>query len=136
MLKMLAGPIYVIADKRTTRASTIVVRPEHEVVDNELTVPIEQFGKAHRPIRTFEDIILLNLCPRKLAASGAHGVTGLRELLLLLEEGASGVDPFAAGYNFVLYGCLGAHLNSPIDLDFAFRPEGRAQRRVPADGRF
>jgi hypothetical protein len=59
---------------------------EHEVVDDELTPPIEQINQARLACRSLEDVFLVDLDHRERAACGVHRVPLVGELLFLGEQ--------------------------------------------------
>ena len=63
-----------VGQERAGRASFIPVRVEHEVVDHQLTANLEQAGQARQAVRALEDVFLVDLDHRQLAALGVQRV--------------------------------------------------------------
>src|SRR6516162_1957289 len=59
---------------------------EHKMIDDELGMILEKVTQAGRTLRTFENILLLDLDHGELAALGAELVTPTGELLLSCKQ--------------------------------------------------
>ena len=59
--------IDAVRDRRVDRASGLVGRAEHEVVQHELRAAAEQLGQGLRPVVGVEPVLLLDRDPRQLA---------------------------------------------------------------------
>src|SRR5256886_6797362 len=84
---MQVGEVADLVDEhRAPVAAGVLVRAEHEVIEEQLPAPfeeIEQLGLAFRPD---EDVLLLDVRPRKPAALGGERVPRARGFLLLDEQ--------------------------------------------------
>src|SRR5207248_1238421 len=78
--------VEVVGPERTALAALVIVRREHEVVDDELAASVEELWERLAPVGTDEDILLLDALPGKLPSPGAQLVAEPRELLLLRQE--------------------------------------------------
>src|SRR5580692_7965892 len=103
MLKVLTGPIDVIAQKRATATTLLPPRSEHEVIDDELAASLEQIRERHLPVRPFEEIGLVDLHPGQLTSLPAHFIVFSRGFLLFDQEPPAGSDPFLLRYNFWMF---------------------------------
>jgi hypothetical protein len=63
----------------------LVVRTEHEVVDDELAAPVEQIEQTRRPSGAFEDVIRVDLDHGEFAASRTDRVLHMSGFPLFLE---------------------------------------------------
>ena len=60
--------VEVVRPERAARAALVPVGAEHEVIDHELAAAGEQVAERDAGLRRLEDIVLLDLHPRQLAA--------------------------------------------------------------------
>src|SRR5262249_35024894 len=68
------------------RAPALVVRPEHEVVDEQLRAAVEQLGQRSRALLGLEAVLLLDRHPGELASLPSKLVAAPGVLLLLGEQ--------------------------------------------------
>src|SRR6516164_3983831 len=64
--------IEIVGEERAARASFFPSRTEHEVIHNELAATVEQVVQRYLSLRAIEDVVLLDLLPRKFAALAAE----------------------------------------------------------------
>src|SRR5262249_36226106 len=83
------GTVEAVCPERTDRAAFTPARAEHEVVDEQLRTPREQFHEGLLPLDGVEHILLLDPDPRQLASPTRELVAATREFLLLLEQSQS-----------------------------------------------
>src|SRR5262245_8860588 len=79
-------PVEAVRDRRAGRAAGGVVRPEHEVVDEELRAPSEEVRQRGLPLVGLESILLVDSNPRQLLPPPRQLVAAPRELLLRFEQ--------------------------------------------------
>ena len=65
-----------------TRAALLPIWAEHEVINNELTLALEEVGKSLLTFRRIEDIVFFDFDPGKLPTFGGNRIALPRELLL------------------------------------------------------
>src|SRR5262249_606979 len=88
-----------VGDRRVDRATGLVGRPEHEVVDEQLGSPVEQLDERLFPGLRFEAVLLLDGHPGQLASLPRELVTQPGVLLLADEQLLVRGEPFFAGSN-------------------------------------
>src|SRR5690348_13179363 len=93
--------VEIVRPERAVLASRIPVRGEHEVVDDQLTFPLEQIRQCLSSIWTIKDIILFYLHPRKLAALMTQLITQFGELLLFHQQRLACCQPLVSQYDFM-----------------------------------
>src|SRR5262249_60167709 len=59
-----------------------LARPQHEMLDEELTAAFEQIRERHFPFRSVEDVLLLDPDPRQATALPVHLVPLAGQVLL------------------------------------------------------
>src|SRR5918996_311913 len=79
-------PIEAVRDRRAGRTARCVVRPEHEVVDEELRAPSEEVRQQGAAFISLKSVLLVDLNPRQLLTSPRQLVATPRELLLRLKQ--------------------------------------------------
>src|SRR5262249_10566813 len=94
--------VEVVCPTRAVRASGIPARIEHEVIDEELASPVEEFGQGLFPVGSFEDVLLGHGFPGEFAALTTQLVPQSCELLFLREERGSRGEPFLVRNHSVL----------------------------------
>src|SRR5262245_56004010 len=95
--------VEVVGPERAGLAPRVPVRREHEVVDGELAPRAEELSERFLAARPVEDVRLVDLLPRELAALAAEIVAQPGELLLFGEErGARGEPLFTRDDRMVL----------------------------------
>jgi hypothetical protein len=77
--------VEAVRGRRAGRTSRRVVRPEHEVVDDELRAAVEQFRQREFAVFGVESILLLEQNPWELTALLGDVIPEPRELLLANE---------------------------------------------------
>src|SRR5215471_21014926 len=108
-----------VGAQRAMRTSGLVVRMEHEVVDDELAAPVEQIGERLFAARAVEAVLLRHALPGQIALQSAHLVALALERLFLREQLLPRGQPLFVGYDLVFHRCL----------PFAFERGGGRQRR-------
>src|SRR5262245_30996282 len=78
--------VEAVRDRRAGRAAGGEVRPEHEVVDEELRAPPEEVCQRGAPPVGLESIRLVDPNPRQLLSPPRQLVAAPRALLLRLEQ--------------------------------------------------
>ena len=95
----------MIGEIRAARAAFLPARAKHEMVHDELALPIEELGERLLAARRVENVRLVHLDPRQLATLGAQLVACPGEFLLLGEKRLALSGPFALGDDLVLHTC-------------------------------
>src|SRR5829696_4967319 len=85
-----------IRGERAPRAGRLVVRPEHQVVDEQLRASGEELAEAAGALGPLEDVLLLDRHPRQLLALARELVAAPSQLLLLIQQLPPGREPFVA----------------------------------------
>src|SRR6476646_10279056 len=75
----------LVRPRRTTRATIVPTRIEHEVLHDELTRPVEEVEQVRLPAGPFEAVVLVDRDHRKLTALDVQRVPRSRQRLLLDE---------------------------------------------------
>src|SRR5262245_27077306 len=88
--------VEAVGPERAVRATGLVVRTEHEVVDDQLAPTIEELSQRLRSCRRVEDVVLLDPLPRELTPSSAQLVAQPAELFLACEQFLTRLDPRVA----------------------------------------
>src|SRR5262245_36255915 len=88
--------VEAVRDRRAGRAAGGEVRPEHEVVDEELRAPPEEVRQRGAPPVGLESIRLVDPDPRQLLPPPRQLVAAPRELLLRLEQLEPRCEPLFA----------------------------------------
>src|SRR5258708_10510511 len=99
----------VVGDVGAGRAPVCTpIRTEHEVIGEELALPLEQIGERAASLRPLEQVLLLDCHHRQLAPLGAQRVALTAELLLLYKQPLARGDPGVLRNHFRL--CHGSLL--------------------------
>src|ERR1700743_1212003 len=85
-MKVRQGALEAIGYRRVDRASRLVTRPEHEVVNQQLRAAAEELGQGPRPVVGGEPVLLLDRHPGQLAALARQLVPHPGVLLLALQQ--------------------------------------------------
>src|SRR5437763_384492 len=64
----------LVDEHRAAVAARVLVRPEHEVVEEQLTASLEEVGQARLSVRAVEDVVLVDPDSRQPAALGGERV--------------------------------------------------------------
>jgi hypothetical protein len=78
--------VEIVGRPGAARATLLPLRPEHEVIDDQLAAAVEEVGESLLALRPVEVIGLVDLDPGQLAPLGAQAVAQAREFLLLAQE--------------------------------------------------
>src|SRR3954452_21340176 len=73
----------LVDDHRAAIAAGLLIRPEHEVVDEQLPPALEQVEEGRDAVRSLEFVLLLDPHDRLATALGGEGVALPRHRLLL-----------------------------------------------------
>ena len=76
------GAVEAVRDRRTGRTRCRVFRPEHDVIDEQLTAAIEQLRQRARALVGREAVLLVDPNPRQLLALPRELIAQPRVLLL------------------------------------------------------
>ena len=86
--------IEVVGPERAARTTFGPLRPEHEVVDEQLAAPLEQLGQRTGSVFGVEPVVLVDAHPGEGSPLAAQFVAPARELLLRLEKVQPRTEPF------------------------------------------
>ena len=78
-------------------AAVVPRRIEHEVVDDQLALPVEEVGQGHRALGALEGVVLLDGHHGQAAAVRVEGVLLAGELLLPGQQRLAGLQPLVSG---------------------------------------
>src|SRR5262249_3513613 len=76
-----------------------LARPQHEMLDEELTAAFEQIRERHFPFRSVEDVLLLDPDPRQGTALPVHLVPLAGQVLLALEQLQALIEPLGVRHD-------------------------------------
>src|SRR5262249_48304189 len=85
--------VEAVGPERATRAALVVLRPGHDVVEDELAPPVEELGEGLPPLRRVEDVLPPDALPREIPLLPAQLVAQPRELFLPGEQRPPRLDP-------------------------------------------
>src|SRR5262249_49253685 len=101
--------VKAIGDHRATGTAFIPFRAEHEVVDDELAATTEKIGEGFLAGGRIEDVVLLDLEPRELAALPGDVVAQASQFLFFGEKFFARGHPFGGRDDFVVLQRGGTH---------------------------
>src|ERR1700730_13376717 len=110
--------VKIVGPKRAAFAAGLPIGTEHEMVDDELTVVVEQLSKCLLPFGAVEYILLGDAHPRQIPARLAQLITLLREFLFFGEKLLARLYPRYWHYDLM----IGHAHFSNRDLTARFRP--------------
>src|ERR1051326_6149827 len=94
---------HVVGKERTTRTAFVPIRPEHEVVNDQLAAAVEQFGQAFLTFWRLEDVIFVDLHPREFASLGGESVSGVSSRFFFGEQLFACREPFFFRYDLAFW---------------------------------
>src|SRR5579871_6544285 len=86
--------IVMIGDKGAGLAALTPRRVKHEVINDELTLPVKKVSQSLCPGRTLKRVFLLDFLPRQALTESCEFIAQLREFFLLLQQFLSPSHPF------------------------------------------
>jgi len=99
--------VEAVRDRRACRATGLVVRPEHEVIDDELRAASKEVGQRGAALIGLESILLVDSHPWQILALPRHFVAAPCELLLGVQQIQARRAPFLTCSDPVFgHGCL------------------------------
>src|SRR6185295_2551562 len=104
MLHMHEQATDMIDFQRASGALPILIRPHHEVLDEELAPSVKKAGQSYIALDGCEDVLFLYLDPGKPSLPSAQIVLPLHDFLFSLEKGLPFPDPFLSGNDSMLAG--------------------------------
>src|SRR5580765_8291981 len=112
----------LIDEHRAPAAANILVRTEHEVVEEQLRAPFEQVGQRDLAFRAFEGVLLLDPDSRKAAAPGRERVPRPGRFFLLDEQCVTRCLPLGLGddgrkVHDELLSFAGSDIHDPISIE-------------------
>ena len=101
-------------------AALLPIGAEHEMVDDELALAVEEIGEANFAVRAIEYVILFDFYPGKLAPFGADCVLQVREFFFFLQKLFASGKPRGLRDDFgMLWDCFATgHFCSPYPDSF------------------
>ena len=126
----------LVDEHRAADAAHVLVRSEHEVVEEQLPAPLEEIEQRRLAVRPVEDVVLVDPHPRKPAALGGERVARTGGFLLLGEERVPRCLPFRLRRRPVEDSWAPfAHSFLPISIEGDACPARSARERSPATRR-
>src|SRR5215469_15542728 len=89
-------PVEAVCDRRTRRTAGGVVRPEHEMVEEELRAPSEEIRERGVAFVGLKPILLVDPNPRQFQTPLCQLVAAPGQLLLCLEQVQARCEPLLA----------------------------------------
>jgi hypothetical protein len=87
---VLSRTIQPVEEMRAAGAWPFALGSEHEAVDRERVLAVEQLGQAHRPVGTFEAVVVWHHAARRQgAALGGNALDLAAQRNLLLQQGVA-----------------------------------------------
>ena len=80
------GSVEAVGDSRARRTAGLVLRPEHEVVDEQLRTALEEVGERRLSVVGVERVLLVDAHPRQVAPLSRELVAAAGVLFLRLQE--------------------------------------------------
>jgi hypothetical protein len=110
--------VEAVRDRRAGRTPRSEVRPEHEVVDEELRAPSEEIGEDRCAFIGLEAVLLVDANPRQLLPPPRQFVAAPCQFLLRREQFLPGLNPFLLRHDLVFLSlvsrfrhcCICAHI--------------------------
>src|SRR5918996_6493321 len=87
----------LVDEHRAAIAALVLVRPEHEVVEEQLPAPLEEVEQARRAVPAVEDVVLIDPDHRQTATLGGECVSCPGGFLFLGKEGLPRCLPLRLG---------------------------------------
>src|SRR4029077_16037875 len=95
--------VEVVRPERAVRTSRLILRPEHEVVDDELTLTVEEVGKRLFAIRPFEHVLLPDCLPGQFTPLPAQFIAQASEFFFLRQQFPARLQPLVARYHRMVF---------------------------------
>src|SRR5713226_8428703 len=93
----------MVGNVGTAWAAFLPFRPEHEVINDQLTLAAEEVDERLLSARPVENILLLYSFPRQFTALSAQFIAQPCELFFLFQQLLPGGKPFCRRYHFRLF---------------------------------
>src|SRR5262249_17796313 len=84
----------MVGEKRAAWAAGLPAWAQHEMIDDQLTLAAEQFGKRLLALRRIENVVLLHFLPGQFAALAAERIASVGKRFFLGQIGLARGDPF------------------------------------------
>src|SRR5437764_3057383 len=97
--------VKMVSQIRAAFATLFPARAEHEVIDDQLTMTLEQIGQRLFSVRSFEGILLLDLDHRELAPRRTKRIALPSELFFSRQQILPRDQPLSFRYDFCLFIC-------------------------------
>src|SRR6266566_137224 len=97
MVQVLNHRLEVVGPERANRAAGLILRIEHEVVDEQLASAVEELGQGLLALRALEDVLLLDRLPGQGLPMSRQLVARAREFLLIREQLRALGNPVVVG---------------------------------------
>src|SRR5882724_11614979 len=111
MRQMPVCAVEMIRQVATAFATLPPTRTEHEVIDHQLTVTIEEIGQRFPAVWSIENVLLIGLNPWQLAAMPAQFVTQPCQFLLPCKQVLAGNQPLSFRYHARFIQLLGFYFH-------------------------
>ncbi len=103
--------VEAVGDRRARRTARRVIRPEHEVIDEELRAPPKEICERGLPFVRFEAVLLFHADPRQVLAPLCEFIALARQRLFRIEQVEPGGKPLLACSDLVC-----RHRHSPLSV--------------------
>lgn len=91
---------HVICHEGTSTTANLILRPKHEVVNDQLLATIEEVCKSDGAVGTSEGVLLVDFDHGEVLELRVQLIIGAHSGLFFDKEGFAGCDPFGWGYDF------------------------------------
>jgi len=99
MREMPVGAVKVIRQIGAAFATFVPVGTEHEMINDQLTAPVEKIGQGFLAIRPFEYVILVDLHHREAPSGGAERIALASKFFFSRQQVLSRHEPLSFGHD-------------------------------------
>ena len=103
MVEMHQRAVEVIGEEGAAGASRLPIRPEHEMIDDELAAVAEEIGEAFAPFGRIETVVLVNLDPGQRPALRIQAIARPGVFLFSRQQRAARLQPLLARYHGIFH---------------------------------
>src|ERR1700731_4202491 len=103
MRQMPVGAVEVIGQIGAALATLVPIWTEHEMINDQLTAPVEEIGQGFLAIRSVKNVVLVDLDHWQVATGCTERVPLTRELLFARQQILSRNKPLSFRYDFSIH---------------------------------